>query len=384
MKKNDFQILTFPNVKKEIEERKSSEYTKYLKQLKIIAHDLNNILTNISTSVELAKNNIDDKLQVSNLLKNIEINADKAADIVNEIRTKGETPEIKKNKIALETIIDETIISVKDSLPEYTKVEFKANALNDSVFGNYTDIYRVILNLIINANDSIHHKNGKISIELNNWQDNEKKLIDRRYIEYAVIKVHDNGTGIAKENISKIFTEGFSTKKNISKGNGLGLSIIKEIIENHDGFIKVRSRKNKGTTFEVYIPTLTKENEKLSFQKQTVIIAEDDSFQREVLKDLLSSMNLKVLTAVNGIDVLNFYNREKIDLIIVDKNMPEMDGIECATEIRKTNKTIPIILSSGNSYEDLEEQIISNNISRLLTKPYSFETIQNLLLELLV
>ncbi len=384
MKKNDFQILTFPNVKKEIEERKSSEYTKYLKQLKIIAHDLNNILTNISASVELAKNNIDDKLQVSNLLKNIEINTEKAADIVNDIRTKGETPEIKKNKISLETIIDETIISVKDSLHEHTKIEFIPNALNDNVFGNYTDIYRVVLNLILNANDSTKHSKGKISIELSNWKDNEKKLIDRRYRKYALIKVQDNGCGISKDNLSKIFTEGFSTKENNSKEKGLGLSIIKQIVENHDGFIKVNSKKNNGTTFEIYIPTLTKENEKLSFNKQTVIIAEDDSFQREVLKDLLSSMNLKVLTAINGIDVLNYYNREKIDLIIVDKNMPEMNGIECAGEIRKTNKTLPIILSSGNSYEDLKEEMSANNIYHLLNKPYNFETIQNLLLELLV
>ncbi len=156
------------------------------------------------------------------------------------------------------------------------------------------------------------------------------------------------------------------------------------IIEKHDGFIKVESKKNKGTTFKIFIPTLIKDNEKLSFQKQTVIIAEDDSFQREVLKDLVSSMNLKVLTALNGIDVLNYYNREKIDLIIVDKNMPEMDGLECINEIRRTDSNIPIILSTGSSYDELKDEIKKNKISHILKKPYSFETIQNLLLQLLV
>ncbi len=381
MKNNDFQILTFPNAKKN--KKENSEQAKYLKQLRIIAHDLNNILTNISSGVQLAKNNIDDKLQVSNLLQHIENNTEKAAEIVNDILTKDEQPEIKKNKINLETIIDETIISVKDSLSKETEIDFKANAFNDNIFANHTDIYRVILNLIINANDAIEGK-GKISIELSNWKDSLKKPIDRRYIEYALVSVKDNGKGIERENLSKIFTEGFSTKQNSTKKRGLGLAIIKEIIEKHDGFIKVESKKNKGTTFKIFIPTLTKENEKLSFQKQTIIIAEDDSFQREVLKDLVASMNLKVLTALNGIDVLNYYNREKIDLIIVDKNMPEMDGLECINEIRRTDSNIPIILSTGSSYDELKDEIKKNKISHILKKPYSFETIQNLLLQLLV
>ncbi len=380
MKNNDFQILTFPNAKKK--KKENSEQAKYLKQLRIIAHDLNNILTNISSGVQLARNNIDDKLQVSNLLQHIENNTEKAAEIVNDILTKDEQPEIKKNKINLETIIDETIISVKDSLSKETEIDFKANAFNDNIFANHTDIYRVILNLIINANDAIEGK-GKISIELSNWKDSLKKPIDRRYIEYVLVSVKDNGKGIERENLSKIFTEGFSTKQNSTKKRGLGLAIIKEIIEKHDGFIKVESKKNKGTTFKIFIPTLTKENEKLSFQKQTIIIAEDDSFQREVLKDLVASMNLKVLTALNGIDVLNYYNREKIDLIIVDKNMPEMDGLECINEIRRTDSNIPIILSTGSSYDELKDEIKKNRISHILKKPYSFETIQNLLLELL-
>jgi nitrogen-specific signal transduction histidine kinase len=384
MKTKDFQILTFPNVKKSTKKKNESEHVKYLKQLKIIAHDLNNILTNISSGVQLAKNNIDDKLQVSNLLEHIENNTEKASEIVNEILTKNDTTIVKKNKLSLENIIDETIISIKDSLSEKTKIEFNPIAVNDNIFANHTDIYRVILNLIINANDAIATGKGKISIELSNWRDSLKNPIDRRYIEYAVITVKDNGKGIAKENLSKIFTEGFSTKQNKTKESGFGLSIIKRIIESNDGFIKVESKRNKGTTFKIFIPTLTKENEKLSFHKQTVIIAEDDSFQREVLKDLISSMNLKVLSAVNGIDVLNYYNREKIDLIIVDKNMPEMDGIECIKEIRRTDLSIPIILSTGNSYEELKEEISKNKISRILKKPYSFESIQNLLLELLV
>jgi len=382
MKNNDFQILTFPKAKKNKEQKESSGQAKYLKQLRIIAHDLNNILTNISSGVQLARNNIDDKLQVSNLLKHIENNTEKAAEIVNDILTKDETSKIKKNKISLETIIDETIISLKDSLSKEIQIEFSPNALNDNVYANHTDIYRVILNLIVNANDAIEGK-GKISVELRNWKDSSKNPVDGRYIEYALITIKDNGKGIDKKNLSKIFNEGFSTKANSAKKSGLGLAIIKEIIEEHDGFIKVDSKKNKGTTFKIFIPTLTKDNEKLSFHKQTVIIAEDDSFQREVLKDLVGSMNLKVLTALNGIDVLNYYNREKIDLIIVDKNMPEMDGIECINEIRRTDSKIPIILSTGISFEELKDEVTKNRIS-LLKKPYSFETIQNLLLDLLV
>jgi len=381
MKNHDLQILTFPKVKKNSE--KNSEHLKYLKQIKTITHDLNNVLTNISNGVRLAKNNTDNKLQLNNLLTSIENNAEKASNIINEITNKNNPSAKDKKKLNLETIIDETIISVKDSLHDNIKIEFIQNALYNIIFANYTEIYRLLLNLLINANDALED-GGKISIEMNNWTDNIQKPFDKNNLEYVVIKISDNGKGISKENLSEIFTEGFSTKNKNKKPSGLGLAIVKEIIENHNGFIKVESQINKGTSFEVYLPVIIEHNEKISFANQTVIIAEDDFFQREVLKDLLTSLNLKVLTATNGIDVLNLYNKEKTDLIIVDNNMPEMNGIECINELRRTGSNIPIILSSGYPLEELEKQNLSNGISGFLLKPYNFEAIQNLLLKLLV
>ncbi|MCP5060960.1 MAG: hybrid sensor histidine kinase/response regulator [Ignavibacteriae bacterium] len=376
---NNFRILPLPGVTNKPQTTKNSRYTKSLHQLKTIAHDLNNVINNISSGVDLAKEKIDDKLSLRNLLDHIQNNSKKANSILNQILTE-EKNTYKKSKISLDTLIDETIISVKDSLSKKVKIIYNLEAVNDEVFCNHTDIYRLLLNLIINSSDALKEK-GTISITISNWLDDNSKPINSKYDEYAVIEIKDNGKGISAKNIDKIFEEGYSTKSS-TKQNGFGLSIAKEIIEKHFGFIKVTSKINKGTSFKLYIPNY-KRDSKLSFDNETVVIAEDDSFQREVLKDLISSLNLNVLSASNGIDVLNFYNREKVDLLIIDKNMPEMNGIECIKEIRRTNDRLPIILATGST-NDKEIATNGNQISRVLLKPYNFEQIQNLLLELLV
>lgn len=376
---NNFRILPLPGAANKSQTSQNSQYTKSLHQLKTIAHDLNNVINNISGGVDLAKEKIDDKLSLRNLLDNIQNNSKKANSILNQILNE-EKNTYKKSKMSLDTLIDETIISVKDSLSKKVKIIYNMDAVNDEVFGNHTDIYRILLNLIINSNDALKEK-GTISITLSNWLDDSSKPINSRYDEYAVIEIKDNGKGISTKNIDKIFEEGYSTKSS-AKQKGFGLSIAKEIIEKHFGFIKVTSKINKGTSFKLYIPNYKRDG-KLSFNNETVVIAEDDSFQREVLKDLISSLNLNVLSASNGIDVLNFYNREKIDLLIVDKNMPEMNGIECINEIRRTDNSLPIILATGST-NDKEIATNGNQISKVLLKPYNFEQIQNLLLELLV
>jgi len=376
---NNFRILPLPGAKNKRQTNQNSQYTKSLHQLKTIAHDLNNVINNISNGVDLAKERIDDKLSLRNLLDHIQNNSKKANNILRQILSE-EKNTYRKSKISLDTLIDETIISVKDSLTKNVKITYNHDALNDEVFGNQTDIYRIFLNLIMNANDAIKEK-GTISITISNWLDDNTKPINNKYEEYAVIEIKDNGVGISSKNLDSIFNEGYSTKRSTTQ-KGFGLSIAKEIVEKHFGFIKVKSKINKGTSFKLYFP-IYKRDSKLSFNNETVVIAEDDSFQREVLKDLISSLNLNVLSASNGIDVLNFYNREKIDLLIVDKNMPEMNGIECIKEIRRTDNSLPIILATGSTNDkDIAEN--GNQISKVLLKPYNFEQIQNLLFELLV
>jgi len=379
MSDNNFRILPLPGATSKSQTTKDIEYIRTLRQLKTIAHDLNNVITNISTGVELAKEKINDKLSLQNLLNHIQNNSNRANSILEQILSTDKST-YKKTKLNLDTLIDETIISVKDSLSNNTRITYNHYGIHDEVNANHTDIYRVLLNLIINSNDAIEGK-GEIIITLSNWSDNTPNPLNTSVNEYAVIEIKDTGNGIDKNNIDKIFDEGYSTKIS-NKQNGLGLSIVKEIITKHSGKLKVKSKVNQGTSFKIYIPVYKRE-EKRSFSNETIIIAEDDFFQREVLKDLLTSLNLNVHSASNGIDVLNFYNREKIDLIIVDKNMPEMNGIECIKEIRRTNVKLPIILATGST-NDKEIASNASQISKVLLKPYNFEQIQNLLIELLV
>ncbi len=236
MSNNNFKILPLPGITNKVQPNTNSQYIKSLHQLKTIAHDLNNVINNISIGVDLAKEKINDKLSLRNLLDNIQNNSEKANNIISQILSE-EKDIYKKSKVNLDTIIDETIISVKDSLSDNIKITYSNNVVNDEVYGNKTDIYRLLLNLIINASDTLSGS-GKILVSLENWFDNTKDE------EYAVIEIKDTGKGISSNNINKIFDKGFSTKTT-TRQSGLGLSIVKEIIEKHSGFIKVKSKVNK-------------------------------------------------------------------------------------------------------------------------------------------
>ncbi len=113
---------------------------------------------------------------------------------------------------------------------------------------------------------------------------------------------------------------------------------------------------------------------------KTILLVEDDQFQREVLKDLLQSLDINILTSNDGFEALETIKQINIDLLIIDKIMPQMDGEECINEIKKMGFSFPIVLTSGS---EIDEKL-SGNVSKVLKKPYNFEMIQSILIELLV
>ncbi|MCB0743632.1 MAG: response regulator [Ignavibacteriae bacterium] len=335
--------------------------------LQKITHDLNNILNNILNGLDSIKDNIDSNNVANELLKKVKSQAQLASEIICEI---SDSSSIKKTKnvVSLNKIVEDSIYLFNVEENKNQKIIYTNNCEEDFILANYTEIKRAILNILINAKEA--KIDTYISIELNQISNNNIEL-----------SIKDNGPGINIDNLLKIFSEGFSTKSVDHPINkGLGLSIVKEIIEEHNGNISVDSNPGNGTLFKIIFPLFKKEKPKKTFNNKTIIIAEDDQFQREVLKDLLCSLNIKTLAAANGEEVLKFLNSHYPDLIIIDKSMPIMDGLECIEIIKEKSLNIPIVLTSGS---DIELYKMNRNITEILRKPYNFEMIQNILERLL-
>lgn len=334
-------------------------------EFKIAAHDLNNLLNNVLNSVELLKERLSNDHSEIKLVEYIEKNSLLASEIVQQISNSNSTNAIQKTEINLIEIIEDIVELSREKSDIPIIVEVNLNGDNNSIWGNVIEIKRVLFNLILNAQETA--ENSKINIHIKNNNDSIK------------INIIDKGKGIPQNLIHKIFDEGFSTKPN-NTSRGLGLSIVKKIVENHSGKIEVSNNKDKGAKFVLCFPIYHRSKKDIQYTKKKVLIAEDDAFQREVLKDLLTAMKINVFTASNGIEALEVYTSTKPDLLFIDEMMPGMTGTECTEKIREMDKNSQIVLVTGSN---LDERKMLSKVTKILKKPYNFEMVRSTLEELL-
>jgi CheY-like chemotaxis protein len=172
--------------------------------------------------------------------------------------------------------------------------------------------------------------------------------------------VRDTGTGIVPEIIDKIFDPFFTTKK-LGEGSGLGLSVIHGIVEQHDGYITVESRPNKGSTFTVYFPRISEgfassnsatPQEDIPTGNEHVLFVDDEEALTEMGQDLLEELGYDVTATTSSTEALALFKADpsRFDLVITDQTMPEMTGVELAREILALNADTPVILCTGFSH----------------------------------
>jgi len=351
----------------------SDKSKKNIDVLKMTAHDLNNIFTSILNSVELLKIKIKDNDQ-SILLKNIENNSIRASEIVNELLLTEENKEKLKTRICIKTLISDLELTLKRSFNNSVKIELNLDKNIGDVFGNYSDLFRVLLNLCVNAKDA---SADKISISVYNTDVPKTKIyLNLNNKNFVVIKIADNGKGIEKASLADIFETGFSTKSS-NKVSGLGLSIVKKIVDEHKGYIEVESELGKGTTFKIYFPVVKKVDKSVSVPtNKKILIAEDTKEIADELSELLKFENYIPTVAYDGEEVLNLLSERKtFDLFIIDKKMPGINGIELIKRIRRKDLLVPIILATGSMPSEEENSLSELNINKYIKKPYLFETL---------
>lgn len=337
--------------------------------LKHLAHDLNNIFTRILTSVELLKHKNPTDLETASLLNNIEAGTYLASEIIEN--SFGKYRSNTTRRVNVNSIIQDVIRSF--ALQQKNRIVFSLNLEPKLklITAKYSDIYRVVMNLITNSIEAIVER-GNISITTNNSAENDQ----------IIIEITDDGCGIEPTLINNIFNEHYSTKSK-DKNSGVGLSIVKSIVELHNGNIHVKSESNATTTFTICFPAAVTSARIKSEEQKTILVAEDEDLLRELLCELLQTHGYKVICASTGNEVLDLLKINNPNLLIIDRKMPDLDGIECITELRNKQTNIPIILASGSHTENTE-LILSLNIGRIVNKPYNFEEMLSIIEELIL
>ncbi len=388
-----------------------------------VAHDFNNLLTSILGFCDLLlqKHGVGDPSFFD--LSQIRQNANRAASLVRQLLAFSRKQPLKPKLIDVTENFVELNIMLKRFLGEQISLNFYHGQNLGFIKVDPTQFSQVIINLAINAKDAM---NGKGSLYISSRVENVKD--DVRFGDnivkagtFVVIDVTDTGCGISEENLSRIFEPFFSTKKNVvGSGTGLGLSMVYGIVQQTQGFIKVKSELNKGTTFSIYLPRfdgteepLTEENivstqanaigvdQKMMFGMNVssiessigrgkkvsginILFAEDEDSVRTVVVRALEKKGFNVVacdSAENALEQIKI--NKNFQLLITDMMMPGMNGMQLANEVRKQIKNIKIILASGYSEEIVGKGLKTDEYFEFVDKPFSLANLTQKIFSLL-
>ncbi|UII25240.1 ATP-binding protein [Fulvivirga maritima] len=249
------------------------------------------------------------------------------------------------------------------------------------LLGDPVRLNQILINLISNAIKFTHI--GEITIQVSLEKKEEK-------IHYIRFSISDTGVGISEEKVQNIFESFTQADESVTRrygGTGLGLSIVKQLIELQNGIIEVTSEENKGTTFTFVIPyesgkiqdlvqpsSKVKETPKYSFKGVKVLLVEDNDINRLYALNILKKWECEVDGAENGYIALEKLRSNDYDLILMDIQMPIMDGYEATKSIRKTmpdgKKQIPIIALTANAIKGDSEKCLEVGMNDYLPKPF--------------
>ena len=267
---------------------------------------------------------------------------------------------------------------------------------NESVLSDPVQLHQLIVNLCVNARDSIGEK-GKIDIELSRHSINDQTCNSCHQSfsgEFIKISVRDTGAGMNPEVVSQIF-EPFFTTKDVGKGTGMGLSTVHGIVHNQSGHIVVNSRPGQGTEFAIFLPVSesrdidTEGTEQgpihVDGRRQRILVVDDEESIAELFKEQLGQYHFEVDTFSDSSAAYEHFlgNVDYYDLVITDQAMPGLLGTEMARQMLKSRPDLPIILCTGyqdpSQSEEAESLPLGANLSKPVTATILVETVNDIL-----
>lgn len=333
-----------------------------------VVHEIRSPITMIQAPLKLLQNKITDTEAL------VQLNlAEKSLKRLNELL----------NQMLMISKIDTGKITINESYGNFLEFiepiveQYKAqaklkeqsllfnNALKETHFSFDADaIQKIIENLLSNAVKYTHVK-GEIGIDIFSAADN------------LTIVVWDNGAGIEKKDIEKVFERFYRTKESLNNkvtGIGIGLSLVKSLAEAMKGTIDLQSSKGEGSVFTVQIPVKNGRvyNHALTENEYCILLVEDDEDILMFNKQFLEQNNYKVITATNGIEAVQILKTQIPDLIISDLMMPGMNGFEFIKEIRHNINTehIPVLVLSAKSSPQSRMEVLKSGAQAYLAKPF--------------
>jgi signal transduction histidine kinase/CheY-like chemotaxis protein len=344
-----------------------------------IAHDLNNALVPVVVGSHMLKQGGDNSPDRHQVLELIETSGRRCTALVKQMLTFARGSREQSSSVPIRHLIQEMAGIARDTFPKNIEVQRHFSKDLWNVKGNATELHQILLNLCVNARDAMPN-GGQLVISAENVVLSEQLVADALPGSYVAMTVSDSGAGIPPEIRPRLF-EPFFTTKGPNKGTGLGLSTVANIVKRHKGFIEVRSEVGKGTDFKIFLPAVAAAEPvpvdagsvALPFgHGELILLVDDEKSIVEIGKSALENYGYGVVTAGNGLEAVAAFelHKREINLIVMDTDMPYLDGAGAVQAIRKAGSTVPVILASATG---VDTAFLSRpDLSRVqkLVKPY--------------
>jgi len=370
-----------------------------------IAHDFNNVLTAIIMASDLLLTNHRPSDPSFPDIMNIKQNANRAASLVRQLLAFSRKQTLRPEVLNLTDVLADLRMLLARLVGNDIKLKIDHGRDLWPVKVDIGQFEQVVVNLAVNARDAMP-AGGDLTVRTRNVTAEECKTFSYRELtpaDYVVVEIEDTGTGIAPDVLKKIF-EPFFTTKEVGKGTGLGLSMVYGIIKQTGGFIFCDSEVGKGSVFRIFLPRHIAEVRPASEPgdapaapvkpaeaakdlsgSATVLLVEDEDAVRMGGMRALTSRGYTVHEASSGVEALEVFEAlgGKVDIVVSDVVMPEMDGPTLLGELRKRQPDIKFVFVSGYAEDAFARNLPAEAHFGFLPKPFSLKQLATIVKDVL-
>ena len=358
-----------------------------------IAHDFNNLLTGIIGNASMAAMDLPEDSPIQEYVAQINEASERAADLCRQMLAYSGRGRFFVQRIDLGRLVEETAQMLKISIGKKAALRFHLEKNLPAMEGDPTQIRQIIMNLVINASEAIGEKGGVIDLSAG------VTTVDRACLagtmgapelpegDYVFLEVSDDGSGMSAETQARIFDPFFTTK---FTGRGLGLAAVLGIVRGHRGAMKVESEPGCGTTFRLLFPAVSDPVDaaqpgSLSQPEWrgegTVLLVDDEDAIRSTVARMLRTMGLDPVPVADGREAVEMFRAApaRFKLVLLDLTMPEMDGEQTFTELRRLSGDVRVVLMSGYNQQEALTRFTGKGLSNFLQKPFTITALREVM-----